>query len=91
MRDLTFRAQDFSAVDQEIAGLLRAGIPPSQTLDRRPLERPAIILGSWIFAVQRAGADLAALARAADIPLLSRLLPKALEDGALLEAWEANV
>jgi hypothetical protein len=73
---LTFRAEDFSLVQDEVVELLSSGIPPSQALDRSRIDRPAIILGSWLFAVQREGSNLAALARAPDIQELSRLLPK---------------
>lgn len=87
---LTFKAEDFASVHLEIVDLLGVGIPPSQTVNRQRINRPAIILGSWLFAVQRMGRDLAGLARAADVPELSRLLPKALQDAALLEAWEKD-
>jgi len=88
--DLTLDAEAFSVVHAEIVELLNAGIPPSQTLDRQRIDRAAIVLGSWLFAVQREGSDLAALARAADVPELSRLLPKALQDAALLDSWGAE-
>lgn len=67
--------------------MLGAGVPPAQTLRRKPIKLAAIILGSWLFAVKEEGGDLEALATAADVPELSRLLPKALQDAALLEAW----
>jgi hypothetical protein len=86
--ELSFQAKDFTPVCQEIGQLLAAGIPPSQTLERRSIGRSAIILGSWLYAVEAQGGDLDALATAADVPELSRLLPKALQDAALLEAWE---
>jgi hypothetical protein len=85
---LTFSAEDFMEVREEVETLLQAGIPPSQTVARERIDRPAIILGSWLFAVQQMGWDLAGLAKAVDVPELSRLLPKALQDAALLEAWE---
>jgi hypothetical protein len=85
---LTFRASDFLPLQQEITALLDAGIPPSQTLDRKSIGRADIILGSWLFAVKKQGGDLDALATAPDVPELARLLPKALQDVALLEAWE---
>lgn len=87
---LTFLEEEFSPMHAEIVSLLSAGIPPSQTLQLQRIQRPAIILGSWLFAVRREGSDLAALARAADVPELSRLLPKALQDAALLAAWEKD-
>jgi hypothetical protein len=82
-----FRASDFLPLRKEIEGLLTVGIPPSQTLERTAIGRAEIILGSWLFAVTEQGGDLDALATAADVPELSRLLPKALQDAALLEAW----
>ncbi len=88
--DLTFWARDFTQVREEIDQLLAAGIPPSQTLAREGIDRAAIILGSWLFAVGRAGGGLDALAIAADVPQLSRLLPKALQDAAILEAWQVK-
>jgi len=88
--ELTLDAEAFSAIHAEIVELLSAGIPPSQTLDRRPIDRAAIVLGSWLFAVQREGSDLAALARAADVAELSRLLPKALQDAALIDSWRTE-
>jgi hypothetical protein len=88
--ELAFRANGFSSVKGEIFELLRAGIPPSQTRRRRRIDRASIILGSWLFALQKEGANLAALASAASVPELSQLLPKALQDAALLEAWEES-
>lgn len=88
--ELTFRANGFSAVKREIFELLRAGIPPSQTRRRRRIDRASIILGSWLFALQKKGSNLDALASAASVPELSQLLPKALQDAALLEAWEES-
>ena len=85
---MVFQASDFMPLQVEISQLLDAGIPPSQTLERKAIPRAAIILGSWLFAVKVQGGDLDALATAADVPELSRLLPKALQDAALLEAWE---
>lgn len=71
----------------EIKALLEQGIPPAQRADDRSIDRSAIILGSWIFAVKQQGGGLASLATAPDIPELSRLLPKALESAAVLDAW----
>jgi hypothetical protein len=85
--NLTFQATDFTEVRDEIHQLLDAGIPPSQTLEGKSIDRAAIILGSWLFAVAQAGGGLDALAVAADVPELSRLLPKALQDAAVLQAW----
>jgi hypothetical protein len=82
-----FRAESFTPVCDEVAELLGAGVPPSQTLARVPVDRAAIILGSWLFAVKESGGDLDALPVAADVPQLARLLPKALQDVALLEVW----
>jgi hypothetical protein len=87
---LVFHASDFAPVRAEINGLLTVGIPPSQTRKRAMIGRAEIILGSWLFAVEEQGGDLDALAVAADVPELSRLLPKALQDAAMLEAWEAQ-
>jgi len=87
---LVFHASDFDPIREEIDGLLTLGIPPCQTVRRAPIGRAAIILGSWLFAVEAQGGDLDALAVAADVPELSRLLPKALQDAAMLEAWEAQ-
>jgi hypothetical protein len=85
--EFAFLAKDFKPLGKEIADLLGAGVPPAQTLRRKPIKRAAIILGSWLFAVKEKGGDLDALATAADVPELSSLLPKALQDAALLEAW----
>jgi len=85
--DLAFRSVDYEPLEYEIDGLLKAGIPPSQTRERSSVGRAQIILGSWIFAVAKGGGNLDALALAADVPELSLLLPKALQDAALLEAW----
>ena len=90
LNDLVFRASDFDPIREEIGGLLALGIPPCQTVARAPIGRAAIILGSWLFAVEAQGGGLDALAVAADVPELSRLLPKALQDAAMLEAWEAR-
>lgn len=87
---MTFRATAFTRVRKEIESLLAAGIPPSQTLKRKTIDRSAIILGSWLFAVAKAGGGLDALAVAADVPELSHLLPKALQDAAVLEARKAK-
>jgi hypothetical protein len=87
---LVFHARDFDPIREEIGGLLTLGIPPCQTVTRAPIGRAAIILGSWLFAVGAQGGDLDALAVAADVPELSLLLPKALQDAAMLEAWEAQ-
>jgi hypothetical protein len=89
--DLTFRAKNFAPVRKEINQLLAAGIPPSQTLKQKPIDRSAIIFGSWLFAVDQAGGGLDALAIAADVPQLSCLLPKALQDAAILEAWQVKI
>jgi hypothetical protein len=87
---LVFYASNFDPIREEIDALLTLGIPPCQTVTRAPVGRAAIILGSWLFAVEAQGGDLDALAVAADVPELSRLLPKALQDAAMLEAWEAR-
>lgn len=87
---LTFRATEYSAFKQEIGELLDAGLPPSQTVTGNQIGRASIILGSWLFGIHAMGDDLAALAQAADIPQISHLLPKALQDGALLAAWSAT-
>jgi hypothetical protein len=87
---LSFKAENFTPVQTEVQELLRAGIPPSQALDRSRIDRAAIILGSWLFAIEREGSDLAALAQAPGVDELARLLPKALQDAALLEAWEEH-
>jgi hypothetical protein len=88
--DLVFGAEQYEAVEEEIEALLRTGIPPSQTRGRQAIGRAEIILGSWLYALLAQGGELEALATAADVPELSLLLPKALEDAALLEAWEAS-
>jgi hypothetical protein len=77
----------FREVSDEIDDLLTTGIPPAQRFDDSPIDRAAIILGSWIFAMHEEGGGLAALATAPDVPQLSRLLPKALQSAELLEAW----
>lgn len=87
---LVFQAHDFAPIRKEIDELLNQGIPPCQTLERTAIGRAEIILGSWLFAVEKQGGDLDALAVAADVPELSRLLPKALQDAALLGAWKAR-
>lgn len=86
---MTFRAEEYStAIRSEISDLLEVGLPPSQTLEGEPIDRASIILGSWLFGIHAKGDDLPALAQAPDIPQISRLLPKALQDAALLAAWE---
>jgi hypothetical protein len=87
LNDMVLTASDFAPVKAEIADLLNLGIPPSQTRGREAIGRAQIILGSWLFAVKRQGENLDALAVAPDVPELSRLLPKALQDAAVLEAW----
>lgn len=88
VKGMAFDAERYSAVKDEISELLGTGLPPSQTLNGRRIDRPSIILGSWLFGIHAEGGDLPALAHAPDIPQISRLLPKALQDAALLAAWE---
>jgi hypothetical protein len=87
---LTLEADNFGLMRAEIDGLLRVGVPPSQTRTRSAIGRAEIILGSWLFAVGKQGGDLGALAVAADVPELSRLLRKALQDAAVLAAGEPS-
>lgn len=87
--ELTLQSKDLGPVLAEIDELLTVGVPPSQTRERFTIGRAAIILGSWLFAVKAQGGDLDSLAIAADVPELSLLLPKALQDAAVLEASES--
>jgi hypothetical protein len=92
VKELRFRAKEYSTViKDEMSTLLKAGLPPSQTVKGKRINRASIILGSWLFGIHAKGDDLSALAQAADIPQISLLLPKALQDGALLAAWEESV
>lgn len=92
--DLSFVPETFTAqVRVEIGALLAVKVPPTQVQDVEAgtyltIGRAEIILGSWLYAIQKAGDGLKAIARAPARPELSLLLPKALELSALLEAWE---
>jgi hypothetical protein len=83
-----FTSADNDRVSTEIQQLLQNGIPPAQASGGSAIPRAAIILGSWHFAIAQEGGGLSALATAPDVPELSRLLPKALEISALVDAWE---
>lgn len=72
----------------EIALLLAAGIPPSQ-LEGGAVSRRLVILASWYAAISAEGGGPKALAVAPDSEELAKLMPAALELGALVDAWSA--
>ena len=71
----------------EIKELLAAGIPPAQRQSGETINSCAVILGSWLFALEAAGGDVSSIPVAADSEELAKLLPKGLEMTALMSAW----
>jgi hypothetical protein len=66
---------------------LEQNVPPAQFDDRTAVPRAAIILGTWLYALESVGGGIVDLGEAPHSPILAELLPKSLEMSAVVEAW----
>lgn len=88
--DRRFDPGSFKEVADEVKVYIENAIPPAQSMiSKQAIQSPAILLGGWLHALHNGGGTPACLAEAPGLDELTRLLPKALELRALLEAWKS--